>query len=246
MVDDIIGEGDEENSSGEESDDDDDDDDVKEEGIDYTKLLGEDYKPRSTCTGHIHEVRCHLLRSLGTWSCGLYETESSISDAYKHFIENAQHSIYIENQFFVCGMQGNGRVSNTLAQSLYSRIMKAALSRQKFRVLILIPLLPAMEGPVKGGPLSSIAGVMYWQLRSICRGGGSLMESLEASGVDPFEYIKFIGLRTHQKMSNGWQTEMVYIHSKLMIVDDRAAIIGSANINDRSMMGNKDSEAEGV
>ncbi len=37
-------------------------------------------------------------------------------------------------------------------------------------------------------------------------------------------------------------TEQVYIHAKLMIVDDRVAIIGSANINDRSMNGNKDSE----
>ena len=37
-------------------------------------------------------------------------------------------------------------------------------------------------------------------------------------------------------------TEIIYIHSKLMIVDDRVALIGSANINDRSMLGNRDSE----
>ncbi len=37
-------------------------------------------------------------------------------------------------------------------------------------------------------------------------------------------------------------TEMVYVHSKLMIIDDVAAIIGSANINDRSMQGSRDSE----
>lgn len=35
---------------------------------------------------------------------------------------------------------------------------------------------------------------------------------------------------------------MIYIHSKLMIVDDNYMICGSANINDRSMMGNRDSE----
>ena len=35
---------------------------------------------------------------------------------------------------------------------------------------------------------------------------------------------------------------MVYIHSKLMIVDDRKVIMGSANINDRSQVGYKDSE----
>lgn len=35
---------------------------------------------------------------------------------------------------------------------------------------------------------------------------------------------------------------MVYVHSKMMIVDDQKVIIGSANINDRSMLGTRDSE----
>lgn len=37
-------------------------------------------------------------------------------------------------------------------------------------------------------------------------------------------------------------SELIYVHSKLMIVDDMVAIIGSANINDRSLLGNRDSE----
>ena len=37
-------------------------------------------------------------------------------------------------------------------------------------------------------------------------------------------------------------SDMIYIHSKLMIVDDRSVIIGSANINDRSMLGSRDHE----
>ena len=35
---------------------------------------------------------------------------------------------------------------------------------------------------------------------------------------------------------------MIYIHSKVLIVDDNRAIIASANINDRSMLGNGDAE----
>ena len=35
---------------------------------------------------------------------------------------------------------------------------------------------------------------------------------------------------------------MVYVHAKMMIIDDNVAIIGSANINDRSMQGSRDSE----
>lgn len=37
-------------------------------------------------------------------------------------------------------------------------------------------------------------------------------------------------------------TEIIYIHSKLMIVDDRVVLIGSANINDRSLLGSRDTE----
>ena len=37
-------------------------------------------------------------------------------------------------------------------------------------------------------------------------------------------------------------TELIYIHSKLLIVDDEKVLIGSANINDRSMIGERDSE----
>ena len=36
--------------------------------------------------------------------------------------------------------------------------------------------------------------------------------------------------------------ETIYVHSKLAIADDERCIIGSANINDRSLMGDRDSE----
>ena len=35
---------------------------------------------------------------------------------------------------------------------------------------------------------------------------------------------------------------MIYIHAKLLIVDDSYVVIGSANINDRSMLGSRDAE----
>ena len=55
-------------------------------------------------------------------------------------------------------------------------------------------------------------------------------------------YFRVHGLRTHGFLKGNLVTEIVYVHSKLMIVDDRVAIIGSANINDRSMVGDRDSE----
>lgn len=56
------------------------------------------------------------------------------------------------------------------------------------------------------------------------------------------KYLKIYGLWNHAVMSGKPVSEIVYVHSKLMIVDDNQMIVGSANINDRSMNGNWDSE----
>lgn len=48
---------------------------------------------RGTC-------RVQVCRSSGTWSLGLKETEHSIQNAYIATILDAQHYVYIENQFF--------------------------------------------------------------------------------------------------------------------------------------------------
>jgi phospholipase D1/2 len=41
---------------------------------------------------------------------------------------------------------------------------------------------------------------------------------------------------------DAYVSELLYIHSKVMIVDDRRVIMGSANLNDRSQKGDGDSE----
>lgn len=65
---------------------------------------------------------------------------------------------------------------------------------------------------------------------------------MEAGIEDPSEYITFHGLRTHSMLNGTMITELIYVHSKLMIVDDNTVICGSANINDRSMVATRDSE----
>ncbi|CAF1527569.1 unnamed protein product, partial [Didymodactylos carnosus] len=49
-------------------------------------------------------------------------------------------------------------------------------------------------------------------------------------------------MRGHDILMGKLVTGIIYIHSKLMIVDDKWAICGSANINDRSLKGDRDSE----
>lgn len=69
------------------------------------------------------------------------------------------------------------------------------------------------------------------------------MNRLNEAGIEnPSNYITFYGLRTHSTLNSEPITELIYVHSKLMIVDDKIVICGSANINDRSLIGKRDSE----
>ena len=86
--------------------------------------------------------------------------------------------------------------------------------------------------------------IFYCFCSMLCvRGEHSLIRSLESRGVSDWRrYVCFTSLRTHDVLDGALVTELVYIHSKLLIVDDCLVIAGSANINDRSMLGERDSE----
>jgi phospholipase D1/2 len=56
------------------------------------------------------------------------------------------------------------------------------------------------------------------------------------------EYLTLLNLRNWETIGGRPVTEMIYVHSKLLIADDQVAILGSANINDRSQLGERDSE----
>ncbi|KAF0685099.1 Aste57867_22973 [Aphanomyces stellatus] len=205
---------------------------------------------------------CQIVRSLSMWSGG-QRTEKSIQNAYIRLIADAHHFVYIENQFFVSAMQGDALCQNLIANALVSRILRAHAAKEPFRVMVVMPLLPAFQGKPQEKEAYSLRGVMHWQYRSICRGAGSIYHQLAAAGIEnAFEYIAFFGLRTHETHDAVPHTEEVYIHSKVMVVDDRHTIIGrydvlciinsfvnwwvSANINERSMSGDRDSEIAAV
>lgn len=186
--------------------------------------------------------KCQVLRSVSQWSAGV-STESSIHSAYVQLIKEAKGFIYIENQFFVSGFSANRVVRNRILEAIVDRIVRAIKGNQPFRVYILMPLLPAFEGSTESSALGSLHAVMHWQFETICRGQTSLYAELRKWTATPEEYIYFFGLRSFGVMPNAsLATEQIYVHSKLMIVDDCKAIIGSANINDRSMVGDRDSE----
>ena len=195
-----------------------------------------------------------LLRSATKWSCGLKNTENSILNGYYHLIENSKHYIYIENQFFVSRSYSDEELSlnpslqklepiyNRIAEKLYQRIVKAYDNQEKFRVFVFIPLLPSFEGDIQNSPTLQV--ILKYTYCGICRNNSfSLIEKLERKMGNLWkEYLFFFSLRTHATINDVPVTEMIYIHSKLMIVDDDYVLLGSANINDRSLKGTRDSE----
>lgn len=183
-----------------------------------------------------------VCRSVSMWSAGV-PTEASIQAAYIDIITKSKHFIYIENQFFISGVNSNGVVSNRILQALVDRIERAVKANEVFRVYVVMPLLPAFEGNIRSEELTNLHAVMHWQFATISRGKYSLFAALQSVTDKPENYVSFFGLRKYGILPNGCvSTEQIYIHSKLLIADDMYAILGSANINDRSMMGDRDSE----
>lgn len=188
---------------------------------------------------------CQVIRSVGQWSAGTSQKEESIHNAYCSLIEKAEHFIYIENQFFISGLAGDDTIKNRVLETLYRRILRADREKKCFRVIIVIPLLPGFQGGLDDGGAASVRALLHWQYRTISKGPNSILQNLyNIMGQKAHDYISFYGLRSHGKLCDGGPvaTSQVYVHSKVMIVDDQKVLLGSANINDRSLLGSRDSE----
>ncbi|XP_046617254.1 phospholipase D2 isoform X1 [Neodiprion virginianus] len=193
------------------------------------------------------KVRCQVLRSVSSWSAGFLEpdtVEQSIHEAYIQAISNSKRYIYIENQFFISlASVGGDIVKNRIGETLLKRIIRAYREGSVFRVFVVMPLLPGFEGEVGGTTGTALRAITHWNYASISRGKDAILVRLMEAGIpNPSEYITFHGLRNHSKLNGSLVTELIYVHSKLMIVDDCTVICGSANINDRSMIATRDSE----
>ncbi|XP_008591106.1 PREDICTED: phospholipase D1-like [Galeopterus variegatus] len=224
----------------------------------FTKIMKPKYRslsypfllPKSQTTAHelryqvpgsVH-ANVQLLRSAADWSAGIKYHEESIHAAYVHVIENSKHYIYIENQFFI-SCTGDKVVYNKVGDTITQRILKAHRESQRYRVYVVIPLLPGFEGDISTGGGNALQAIMHFNYRTMCRGENSILGQLKAEiGNQWINYISFCGLRTHAELEGNLVTELIYVHSKLLIADDNTVVIGSANINDRSLLGKRDSE----
>uniref|UniRef100_A0A673ME47 Phospholipase n=1 Tax=Sinocyclocheilus rhinocerous TaxID=307959 RepID=A0A673ME47_9TELE len=188
------------------------------------------------------QTKVQVLRSAADWSAGIKHHEESIHNAYIQVIAKSKHFIYIENQFFI-SCADNKHVYNKIGDAIIERIIRAHKEKKPFRVYVVTPLLPGFEGDISTGGGNALQAVMHFNYRTMNRGEYSIIAQLKKEMDDQWmNYISICGLRTHAELEGRLVTELIYVHSKLLIADDSTVIIGSANINDRSMLGKRDSE----
>ncbi|KAG1152416.1 hypothetical protein G6F37_000260 [Rhizopus arrhizus] len=298
------------------------------------RLLRSHHFPHAT-HGVQGTCRVQVLRSSAEWSSGI-PLEHSIQNAYIDVISQARHYIYIENQFFITTTEKDSSyiIKNQIGDAIVKRIIRAHEEKEKFKVFVLIPLMPAFPAELSTKEAATARLVMYYQYVSICSGPKSIINKLEKVGIDPKEYIRFYSLRNYDRINrplveemmardagythldhygrailqnkeeadekplppagfvlpedrpglegfiapgsiapdgmgggllnepwvqdradyqprneasqkqeaSDYVTEELYIHGKLLIADDRVVIMGSANLNDRSQCGDRDSE----
>lgn len=163
----------------------------------------------------------------------------------------------------------DGLPQNKVCAALIQRIRKSILNAKQpnFHVYITLPVHP--EGPLND---AAVAVQVWWTMQTIAFGSKSLLNGIrralkarelhdkgdndfmrvvnddantEYESIDLkacFKYVTLLNLRNWAKLGDRYVTEQVYVHTKLMIVDDMYALYGSANINDRSQLGERDSE----
>ncbi|KAK3147045.1 hypothetical protein QOZ80_3BG0277350 [Eleusine coracana subsp. coracana] len=194
--------------------------------------------------------------------------ERSIQDAYIHAIRRARDFIYIENQYFLgssyawrrddgVGVDGINAL-HLIPKELSLKIISKIEAGERFAVYVVVPMWP--EGVPESG---SVQAILDWQRRTMEMMYSDVALAIQARGLqaDPRDYLTFFCLGNKEAVTPGEYVPperpepdtdyqraqqarrfMIYVHAKMMIVDDEYIIVGSANINQRSMDGGRDSE----
>ncbi|GFP90605.1 phospholipase d epsilon [Phtheirospermum japonicum] len=188
--------------------------------------------------------------------------EISIHEAYVDAIRRADRFIYVENQYFIggCHLWEENKHSgcrNLIPIEIALKIASKIKAKERFAAYVVIPMWP--EGPPES---ESVGDILHWTRETMRMMYGIIGEALRQSGEKrhPRDYLNLFCLANREKEVKGefvppynphqgtdyWNAQrhrrfMVYVHSKLMI-DDTYLLIGSANVNQRSMDGQRDTE----
>jgi phospholipase D1/2 len=178
--------------------------------------------------------------------------EKSIEESYVNAIQNANRFIYIETQYFIGSGSdwGHTAVKNRIPRAIVDKICDKIDAEQEFHAYIIIPMFP------EGDPVSSAArDQRQYEWSTMEFMAKTVAAKAIAKGKDWEDFLSFYFLAnntaggTPVTMAGGRKARvkankryMVYVHSKLMIIDDQFLILGSANLNERSLAGDRDAE----
>lgn len=160
----------------------------------------------------------------------------------------------------------NDGIKNTILDALANRIAAQIAAGLPFHVYLVLPVHP--EGNIADGAVwkqhwLALASI-YHGTRSLIKRVQGTLKQVQRSPDEWKAYLTVLNMRNYgvavqyardpksfredfsQEIGRFVITEQIYVHSKLLIVDDAVAIIGSANINDRSLTGNGDTEIAAV
>ncbi|OIT38658.1 phospholipase d delta, partial [Nicotiana attenuata] len=183
--------------------------------------------------------------------------DKSIESAYIQAIRSAQHFIYIENQYFLGSSYAwpsykDAGADHLVPMELALKIASKIRARERFCVYVVLPMWP------EGDPKSvTVQEILYWQsqtMQMMYQVIARELKSMQLVDSHPLDYLNFYCLGNREangqfandadKVSDSYKFQrfMIYVHAKGMIVDDEYVILGSANINQRSLAGSKDTE----
>ena len=188
------------------------------------------------------------------------DIDSSVHTGLIHHIRRAKHHIYLESQYFMgsshfWAKQNNLKCGNLIPAEIVIKICEKIALRQRFAVYILLPMWP--EGNPESKPMQEL---LVWQRFTQEAMYKRIAQSIKFHNIDakPTDYLNFYCLgkretsqgsqavkdpvQKKEKLLHETRRHQIYVHSKMMIVDDEIVITGSANINQRSLDGTRDSE----
>ncbi|XP_024961268.1 phospholipase D delta-like isoform X2 [Cynara cardunculus var. scolymus] len=191
--------------------------------------------------------------------------DRSVQKAYIRAIRSAKNFIYIENQYFLGSSYAwpsnkDAGADHLIPMELALKIANKIRANERFSVYVVIPMWP------EGHPNSvAVQQILYWQGQTMQMMYDIIAKELKSSEVEnghPLDYLNFYCLGNREECPEEVSTSgichssnahsvsasyrygrfMIYVHAKGMIVDDEYVILGSANINQRSMAGSRDTE----
>ena len=122
--------------------------------------------------------------------------DSSITQAYIHAIRNAEHFIYIENQYFMgssyCWLNDQHiNCFHVIPCEIAQKVVQKIHARERFAVYIVIPMFP--EGDPTSAPIQEI---LYWQTNTMQMMYDRVGKALKESGLDslyhPTDFLLFL------------------------------------------------------